>query len=312
MQMQDLTKTQIVLLALLVSFVSSLATGIVTVTLMDQSPQEVTRVLNRVVQKTVNQIVPAPVESPAKKPVEHTVVVKEEDLITTALSKNSKTLVRLYEIPDPSLVAKAEKRFVGLAFIVDPDGTVVTDSSLIDSEHTYAGVLFDGSQKLFSIVQYDPKEKSALLQFVRVAEDILASESGAQSFPSVTFADSAQFKIGQSVLMLIGNVRDEAEMGILSSLQYKDGIAAAGDALRGISGLATNIRTDGATGAPLLNILGEVMAVTVIGATNNPAYIPASIVKEQLSTFHKEGIAVRRNVSVPETKSEVTPDVLQP
>ena len=48
--MESLTKTQIVLLVLLVSFVTSLATGIVTVTLVNQAPQPVTHTINKVVE----------------------------------------------------------------------------------------------------------------------------------------------------------------------------------------------------------------------------------------------------------------------
>ena len=51
--MESLTKTQIVLLVLLVSFVTSLATGIVTVTLVNQAPQPVTHTINKVVEKLV-------------------------------------------------------------------------------------------------------------------------------------------------------------------------------------------------------------------------------------------------------------------
>ena len=48
--MVSLTKTQIVLLFLLVSFVTSLATGIVSVTLVNQAPQPVTHTINKVVE----------------------------------------------------------------------------------------------------------------------------------------------------------------------------------------------------------------------------------------------------------------------
>ena len=51
--MESLTKTQIVLLVLLVSFVTSLTTGIVTVTLVNQAPQPVTHTINKVVEKLV-------------------------------------------------------------------------------------------------------------------------------------------------------------------------------------------------------------------------------------------------------------------
>jgi hypothetical protein len=59
MNIEDLNKSQLILLAILISFVTSIATGITTVTLMDQAPKSVTLPITRVVQQTVEKIVPA-------------------------------------------------------------------------------------------------------------------------------------------------------------------------------------------------------------------------------------------------------------
>ena len=307
MQMEDLTKTQLVLLALLVSVVSSIATGIVTVTLMDQAPSNVIKVLSRVVERKVE--VPTENIKTEKQRLSEAaapIVMKEEDLITAALAKNSKTLVRIYEN------GEGAGTFVGLGVIIDADGTVITDSSVINSDRMYGGTLFDGSRKLLSLVRYNPKEKTALLQFVQGAEDILAADVGVVAFPAVTFADPALFKIGQTVLMLGGDIHNDAGIGILANMQYAemDKGTAGGDRSL-LVGLGTSIRTDGATGAPLLNIRGELMAVSVIGATNNPGYVPVMAIAAQLREFHTEGIAVYKNtlpaVSGGENAASVSP-----
>ena len=91
MEIEKLTKMQIVLLTLLVSFVASIATGIVTVTLMDQTPPVMVQTLNRVVERTVERVVPNDTKQGASIITkETTVVVKEEDLITDSINKNSK------------------------------------------------------------------------------------------------------------------------------------------------------------------------------------------------------------------------------
>ena len=58
MDIKDLNKTQLILLALLLSFVTSIATGITTVTLMEQAPSSVTIPITRIIKQTVEKIVP--------------------------------------------------------------------------------------------------------------------------------------------------------------------------------------------------------------------------------------------------------------
>lgn len=59
MDIKDLNKSQLILLAILLSFVTSIATGITTVTLMDQAPSSVTVPINRIIRETVEKVVPA-------------------------------------------------------------------------------------------------------------------------------------------------------------------------------------------------------------------------------------------------------------
>ncbi len=87
--MEDLNKNQIVLLTLLVSFVTSIATGIMTASLLQEAPIEVTRNINSIVEKTIETVVPATPSTPQKEIT--TVVVKEEDRVIESINKNVKT-----------------------------------------------------------------------------------------------------------------------------------------------------------------------------------------------------------------------------
>lgn len=81
MEIEELTKQQLILLALLVSFITSIATGIVTVSLMDQAPQSVTQVIDRVVERTVERVMPNDDESTSST-TENSVLIETRTVVT--------------------------------------------------------------------------------------------------------------------------------------------------------------------------------------------------------------------------------------
>ena len=122
--MHNLNNTQLILLALLVSFVTSIATGIVTVTLLDQAPPAVTQTINRVVERTIEVVAP-PKNPPA--PLTQTVVVKEEEFITQAAEKNAPNVVEIGRLEKRSRVGGIGRppteefalEFLGTAFALN-------------------------------------------------------------------------------------------------------------------------------------------------------------------------------------------------
>lgn len=68
MDIKELNKSQLILLAVLLSFVTSIATGITTVTLMQQAPSSVTVPINRIVRETVEKVVPSTITNTVSTP----------------------------------------------------------------------------------------------------------------------------------------------------------------------------------------------------------------------------------------------------
>src|SRR3989344_5509843 len=131
MDIEHLTKHQIILLTLLVSFVTSIATGIVTVSLMDVAPVSVTRTINQIVERTVENVVPA-VSAPASKAQgaavvtkETTVVVKDEDLTAASIAAAQKAIVRIISKNDPTML-------VARGVVVDMKGIVLSDRGALE------------------------------------------------------------------------------------------------------------------------------------------------------------------------------------
>ena len=93
MNIEELSKSQLILLTILVNFVTSVATGILTVSLLDSAPAVVTQTVNRIVDhtiETVTQVVPATV-------VKTTPAPSTEELVTGAIAADAGRLAWIYD-----------------------------------------------------------------------------------------------------------------------------------------------------------------------------------------------------------------------
>src|SRR3989344_2283521 len=138
--MEDLSKHQLILLVLLITFVTSIATGIITFSLLQEAPVEVTQTINRVVEKTIERVVPEEGSKTTEKVIT-TVVVNEDDRILEAIGKNEKSIVRLKTIG-----ADSSEIFAGIGIVIDGNGTIVSDARNYNKALSYSIVFSDGQK----------------------------------------------------------------------------------------------------------------------------------------------------------------------
>ena len=131
MDVKELNKSQLILLAILLSFITSIATGIVTVTLLQQAPISVTTPINRVVQQTVEKI--TQIEG---KPTVQTVVVKEEDLVVDAIAKNQSAIFTITK-NGMDINGQFGEISAGKGFIVSNNDIIVADAGMVPGNETY-------------------------------------------------------------------------------------------------------------------------------------------------------------------------------
>jgi len=252
MELERLNKAQIVLLTLLVSFVTSIATGIVTVTLLDQAPPGVTHTISKIVEHTVEKVVPDKSQSATTV---KTIVVKEDDLIADAVEKNTKTTVRLF-VPLPADASSTSTpQFLGMGFVVSGSGMMVTDSALVSDDTDYPVTLADGSNTTARALSQDEEKGVAILQIKRA--------EGAKSLTSASLGDTESVRLGQTVLSLIGRTAPEVAEGIVSSVER---VTPEGE---GASSYVSTIKTSlvlakSASGSALFNTDGNIIGMNLV------------------------------------------------
>ena len=263
--MESLNKQQIVLVTLLVSFVTSIATGIVTVALYDQAPKAVTQTVNQIIEKTVERVVTEPaklVASPTSAPTvtKETIVIREDDRVTDAVAKNTKSIVRLEQS------VGGQDLFVTLGLILSTDGIIAVHSTAVNTWTDYTGIFSDGN--IYKLKKMDGLSDAAYTFF----KPILPTGK-IISFVPVELTLGDDVKLGQSIVSLSGETRDVVTTGLVQSLLQKD-VKQTTSAATSTStstdnvipkvtyALETNIR-DTTINSPLLNLSGEVIGLKV-------------------------------------------------
>jgi len=163
--MEDLTKTQLVLLTLFVSFITSIATGIVTVTLLNEAPPEITRTINRVVEKTIEKVVQGNILPPTKE----VVFVSEESEIPKAARVGLSKIFKLGS-------SGALNASLQTAFLVKPYDVLVTTAEAV-TDRSLAYAVFDGvSERPVEILAVNTEKNFAVLK-LKEAGKILEKDS---------------------------------------------------------------------------------------------------------------------------------------
>ena len=142
MDIKELNKPQLILLTLLITFVVSVATGIVTVSLMQQMPKAVPATINNVIQRTIERVT---------TPTPAVTTKTSDDFITT----DSNALVSIYENTitdasatnttpvtiDPVVTNTITAKALGEGVIVSDVGLIMVDSDILTGKDSYKVVL---------------------------------------------------------------------------------------------------------------------------------------------------------------------------
>ncbi len=238
-EIKDLNKTQLILLAILLSFVVSIATGIVTVTLLQQAPPAVTQTINRVVQQTIEKV--APDYSAGKT---QTVIVKEDDLVVDAVSKTRANLL-------PILATADAEDSIGDAYSVG-NGIFLTKSDGLDQSQKY--IVRSGATAI----------PVKVISIYSNSIAMLAADEGntsAKDLPASVFGKDADIKSGQTVIAISQNMIDKDTVQNVVSKEIKDKDGKVTDSLNLV--LLGTVIPSSLSGAPVSDLDGTIVGFVV-------------------------------------------------
>lgn len=265
--MEDLTKHQLILLTLLVSFVTSIATGIITFTLLQEAPVEVTQTINRVVERTIEKV--TPIESAGGKEIVREVqVVSEEDLVLESIDKSADSIVRLKTIG-----FDGAEVFAGLGVVVS-NGVIMTDQRNLGGSSGYKVIFSDGKF-------YNTAKSWSDGEFAFFNVGVPSSEK--YVFHPAVLGKTESLKLGQTVIAVGGKTSNAVSIGRISQKENS------------AEGLLTGIITDISSakslpGSPLFDLSGAIVGFES-GTNEDQAvlfYTSANIAKESIEKAVKE------------------------
>ena len=301
--MEDLNKNQIVLLTLLVSFVTSIATGIITTSLLQQAPVEVVRNINSIVEKTIEKVTPATVTttSPAGTKEVTTIIVKEEDVIIDSINKNIKSIARIEE--KETLLGFSS--FYGIGLVVTKEGLIMADRKTITAENKYIATMSDGT--VFTLTPQGVDKKTNFILFkaivpTKVADNgttittsdntagtILANQLAQQKaatsyvFVPAIFGESEP-KLGQTIISLGGESVNAVAVGRVTSLGMKESTVGT-TTTKYLASIDADISTKNLVdGSPIFNLSGAVVGVK-LSDDPSKSFTPIALLKNELTTL---------------------------
>lgn len=228
MDIEDLSKTQLLLLTILVNFITAIATAVMTVSLLNQAPPTVMQTVNRIVERTVEtaQQTPLPAIPGIVAPAKETVVIRDEDLLTGAIRADASRRVTIHKgaTTTPAIA-------VG-TFLPDKRAVVTATMQGLPKEATI--VFADGTSAEASL-----SRPGATLTIFGFADDAV--------LPQVATPDlilAASLSQGQTLVSL---TREGAAVSGIISIVGADGIRA------NVTGVPA--------GAAAVNISGDVIGI---------------------------------------------------
>lgn len=126
MDIKELNKTQLILLTLLITFVVSIATGIVTVTLMQQMPKAATQTINNVIQRTIEKV------TTVQAPTKNSNLNLSDGSVLVSIYDKSYVQTEIKDNQDGAVIDPIKPLSQGV--VISDSGLILVDSNTLNSK----------------------------------------------------------------------------------------------------------------------------------------------------------------------------------
>jgi serine protease Do len=190
---------------------------------------------------------------------------------------------------------------IGSGFIIDRDGTILTNYHVVDGADKITVTLSDGQSFTGKVIGKDQKTDIAIVKI-----------DARQDLPAVTLGDSDRLEVGEWV-MAIGNpfgLDHTVTAGIISAKGRHIGDGPYEDFIQTDASI-----NPGNSGGPLINLRGEVVGINTAifsqsgGNIGIGFAIPTNLVKDLLPQLRAKGKVVRGFLGT--TIQKITPDIAE-
>lgn len=246
MNIEELSKSQLILLTILVNFVTSIATGILTVSLLDHTPAFVTQTVNRVVEHTIETVAAAAPAAIVQAPTAP--APSNQDLVTAAISTDATRIVAIYAAGTGTSTPA-----ISIGTYLPRSRAVVTTTQNVLPKQVLIGFP-DGSYSAASL----SREGKGISIYGFADQAILPNVN------SPLLIDPSDLKLGETVLAL--STSGSASTGIVSRIGNK--------------GVYTTLPDTG-VGSAAVDLEGDLIGIAE-GSTPG-LFIPADTITEILS-----------------------------
>lgn len=248
MDINDLNKSQFFLLILLVMFVTSVTTAIVTVTLLDQSPKGgFSGAVTQVVERTIEKIVPGATTTIVKI-VREAPLPNEGELIAQAVNRVSPSVVEVSQKDENG------NKKLGTGFVL-VEGLIVTGAKNLPVGLKELSVSFGKANLQADLISRDDNHGVAFFRVNASGTEIVKAGQLAEDAPTV-----GQTVVGLSVA---GDGSAEIATGIVIDLASVTATSTNLAATSTAGLIRTNVVNSDNLGGPIIDTQGRIVGVGI-------------------------------------------------